>query len=277
MQLLAEVYDLMRRMLHMPVGEVAAAMTAWNTGALGSFLVEITGEILETRDADSGLPLVDLVEDTAEQKGTGAWASVAALEYGVPAPTIAEAAMARALSARKERRVALAELWAGRGEAQGEASLADLEAALVVGQLAAFAQGFELIRAASDAHDWAVDLASVARVWRAGCIIRARLLDTILLAYEREPGLESLLFDNACRNLAGAAMPGLRHTVTAAAAVGIPVPALASALSWVDGCATSRLPANLVQAQRDRFGAHTFQRIDKPGRFHADWAGRVGR
>jgi len=269
MQALAEAYDLMRNGLSLSPEAVGAAFERWNDGPLRSYLVEIAADVVRTDDAD-GRPLLDKVVDRAGQKGTGRWASLAALDYGVPAPTIAEAVFARAVSARGEDRRALS------SERPGAADLGldDLEAALRATTLAAFVQGFDLIAAADAAEGWAVDRVAVARVWRAGCILRAELLDRLAAAAADAPGGVLLLHAPALLAELRGTLPGLRRTVAAAALAGFAAPAMMSALAWSDGMTRARVPADFLQGLRDRFGAHRFERTDRPGSFHDGWRGR---
>ncbi|MEQ8397288.1 NADP-dependent phosphogluconate dehydrogenase [Thalassobaculum sp.] len=268
MQALAETYDLMRHGLGLSPSAIGDVFERWNTGPLQSYLVEIAADVVRTRDAD-GAPLLDKVVDQAGQKGTGRWASFAALDYGTPAATIAEAVFARAVSAHAEDRRALA---AG---SPGSISLGldDLERALRASTLAAFVQGFDLIAAADAAEGWGVDRTAVARVWRAGCILRASLLDRLADAAGQAPDGAMLLHAPDLMSEMQDVLPGLRHAVSAAALAGYAAPAMMSALSWVDGMTRARVPADFLQGLRDRFGAHRFERTDRPGSFHADWSG----
>ena len=270
MQALAEVYDLMRHGLGMTPDAIGAVFERWNAGPLQSYLVEIAADVVRTRDDDGGT-LLDKVVDHAGQKGTGRWASLAALDYGVAAPTIAEAVFARAVSARGDERAALATERPGAGMSLDPG---DLQGALHAATLAAFVQGLDLIAAADAAEGWAVDRAAVARVWRAGCILRAALLDRLADA-AREVGPGALLLRSPALGAElREALPGLRRTVASAALAGFAVPAMGSALAWVDGMTRARVPADFLQGLRDRFGAHRFERSDRPGSFHADWRGQ---
>jgi 6-phosphogluconate dehydrogenase len=274
MQAIAEIYGLMRA-AGLDSAAMAAAFAGWNQGELESYLVEITADILMRRDAETGGPMVELIQDRAQQKGTGQWASVAALELGVPAPAIAEAVFARTLSARKEERLAAAQALGAAATpiaAAPDGFLADLHDAFLAARLASYAQGLALIDAARHEHGWQTDLSTIGTIWQGGCIIRARLLDGIRAAYGRDPGLANLLMADEIRPRLVAAIPGLRRSVALAVTHGVPVPLLASALAYIEGYRTGRLPANLIQAQRDYFGAHTFERTDRPGSFHLDWA-----
>ncbi len=268
MQALAEAYDLMRNGRSMDIGAIGQIFADWNRGPGGGYLVEIAADVVRTRDADGG-PLLDKVVDRAAQKGTGRWASLAALDLGVAAPSIAEAVFARAVSAARDDRQALAAAPPGPVElADG-----DLEAAVRAATLLAFLQGFALIAAADDRDGWEVDPVAVARVWRAGCILRAPLLDRLAAAFWTLPQGAHPLAAAELRAELDTLLPGLRRTAAAAIAAGYAVPALTSALSWHDGMTRSRVPADFLQGLRDRFGAHTFERIDAPGSHHADWSG----
>lgn len=269
MQALAEAYDLMRHGLDMTPDTIGETFARWNAGPMEGYLVEIAADVARTRD-DDGTPLLDKVVDRAGQKGTGRWASLAALDYGVPAPTIAEAVFARAVSSRGDERRALA----GSRPAPVELDVEDIAAAVHAATLAAFVQGFDLIAAADAAEGWSVDRVAVARVWRAGCILRAALLDRLADAAATVPPGALLLQADALGAELYSVLPGLRLTVAAAAMSRFAVPAMGSALAWVDGVTRARVPADFLQGLRDRFGAHRFERTDRPGSFHADWSGR---
>ncbi|MCR9070215.1 MAG: NADP-dependent phosphogluconate dehydrogenase [Alphaproteobacteria bacterium] len=266
MQSLAETYDLMRHGLGMDVDAIGATYTAWNRGPGGGYLVEIAADVVRTRDGD-GEPLLDKVVDRAAQKGTGRWASLAALDLGIAAPSIAEAVFARAVSAARDDRLALATGTPG----PVNVSVADLEASMRSATMLAFLQGFALIAAADARDGWSVDPVAVARVWRAGCILRAPLLDRLADAFGAlEDGAHPLSAPSLRSELAET-LPGLRRVAAAAIGAGYAVPALTSALSWHDGMVRARVPADFLQGLRDRFGAHTFERIDMPGSHHAHW------
>ncbi|NQW08733.1 MAG: NADP-dependent phosphogluconate dehydrogenase [Alphaproteobacteria bacterium] len=267
MQALAEAYDAMRGGLGLDVDAIAEVFAHWNTGKSKGFLVEIAAEVMLAREPD-GTPLIDRIVDRAGQKGTGRWASLAALEHGVAAPTIVEAVFARAVSSRSEERRALnREPPPGRLDLHLDA-LAD---AVHAATIAAFVQGFDMIAAAGAAQGWHVRAPEVARVWRAGCILRATLLDRLAVAAEAVPAGASLLQATELRAELDTALPGLRRTVAAASLAGIPVPVHGSALAWIEGMTRARGPANLLQGLRDRFGAHGFERTDAPGTHHGDW------
>ncbi|HEX6111928.1 MAG TPA: NADP-dependent phosphogluconate dehydrogenase [Geminicoccaceae bacterium] len=275
MQLIAETYALMKDALGLGYPEMQAAFAAWNQGDLDSFLIEITAEILGKRDPETDAPMVEMILDRAGQKGTGGWAVAAALELGVPAPTIAEAVAARSLSARKDERVRAATRLAGPAAARDRTRSVDLGAlrqALLAAKIAAYAQGFAVMAAASMEHRWGLDLGTVASIWRGGCIIRARFLDRIREAYARDAMLANLMLDPYFAAVLADGQAGLREAAVLAARGGIAAPALGAALAYYDGYRSARLPANLIQAQRDYFGAHTYERIDRPGSFHSDWS-----
>ncbi|MEW6743596.1 MAG: NADP-dependent phosphogluconate dehydrogenase [Planctomycetota bacterium] len=293
MQLIAEAYDLVRRGCGLAAGEIASLFETWNCGALESFLIELTAKLLRVQDRQTGRPLVESVLDKAGQKGTGRWTVKAALDLEVPVPTIAAAVDARVLSALKEererasRRIAGPEgaspagEWRGGGAVQDGGAMSRMSAvhdALLASKICSYAQGLNLIRAASEVREWGVDLKEAARIWKGGCIIRARLLDVIMRAYEREPQLPNLLLDESLGMVVHQAQQGWRHAVRIAHERGIPVPAMSASLSYFDAYRTARLPQNLTQAQRDAFGAHTYQRVDDPsGKFvHTDWLGPAG-
>ena len=276
MQMIAEMYHLMRHGLGLDPAAIGDIVRRWNEGPLASYLTEITAHILATVDPDTGAPLVDMILDTAGEKGTGRWAAAEALELGVPVPTLYEAVAARALSARKNERVAAEQGWARsspRIETDVESILPALEGALLTGRIAAFAQGFAVMSAASRRYCWDLRLDTVARIWRGGCILRSSLLEGIATAYGRDPSLANLLLDADIRATLQEHRNGLQAAVTLAAQAGLPVPALMSALAYIDGYVRGRLWADLIQAQRDYFGAHTFERTDRPGHFHFQWTG----
>lgn len=283
MQMIAEAYHLMRHGLALAPAAIAPIFRRWNQGVLASYLTEITADILATVDPESGAALVDMILDRAGEKGTGRWAAAEALDLGVAAPTICEAVAARALSALKEERVAAAVLYDGTlgglppaGEAEADATIAALEAALLAGKIAAYAQGFAVLSAASQRWNWELPLDRIAQIWRAGCIIRSRFLDDIAAAYGLEPTLPNLLAAPHFVDVMSRSQQGLRHVVGIAVQAGLPVPALSSALAYFDSYRRDRLWADLIQAQRDYFGAHTYERIDRPGSFHFPWTAGDG-
>ena len=274
MQTLAEAYDLMKRGLGLSAGEMAGVFGEWNRGELAGYLVEITEKVLRRADPDTGSALVESILDVAAQKGTGKWSSQSALDLGSPAPTIAAAVFARILSSLKSERVAAecsldgpAASWA----TLDRLNTGDLASAVLLAVTTAFAEGFRQLRDASEARGYGVDLADVARVWMDGCIIRAKLLDPIRAAFVEDPELAFLLPVDPFRTMWREHQRGLRRTAVYAHQHGFPVPTIGSALNALDSYRTGRLPANLLQAQRDFFGAHTYQRIDRDGSFHTDW------
>jgi 6-phosphogluconate dehydrogenase len=277
MQLIAEAWDVQRRGLGLAAGETADIFEEWNRGRLESFLVELTARVCRVTDPETGQPLVDLVLDKAGQKGTGRWTTQVALELGVAVPTIAAALDARGLSSLKQERVTASRtiagpsLQAGFQGADRQGVIADLEAALYAARICAYAQGMALIRAGAAKYDWQIDLAEIGRIWKAGCIIRARLLDPVRGAFAAEPALANLLLDPDIGDLVEGAQDGWRRTIGRAAASGIPLPAHGSALAYFDSYRTARLPQSLTQAQRDAFGAHTYERSDRPGSVHTEW------
>jgi 6-phosphogluconate dehydrogenase len=276
MQLIAEAYDLLGQGLGMGAAELAEVFEGWNAGDLDSFLIETTAKVLGQVDAATGRPLVELILDQAEQKGTGRWTVQSALELGVPITGITEAVFARVLSSQREQRTAAAKVLAGpTGSASGPAAerlVDDVRDALYASKVVAYAQGFEQIAAAADAYGWEVDLGGLATIWRGGCIIRARFLDRIREAYQADPSLRNLLFADYFRDAVGQAQDAWRRVVVTAALLGVPTPAFASSLAYYDGLRRERGPANLLQGLRDFFGAHTYRRTDRPGSFHTRWS-----
>jgi 6-phosphogluconate dehydrogenase len=276
MQLIAEAYDLLGRGLGMGAAELAEVFERWNAGDLDSFLIETTAKVLRQVDTATGQPLVDVILDQAEQKGTGRWTVQSALELGVPVTGITEAVFARVLSAQREQRAAAAKVLGGPSgqldPARADAFVDDVRDALYASKVVAYAQGFEQIAAAADAYGWEVELGGLATIWRGGCIIRARFLDRIREAYQADPGLRNLLFAEYFREAVGEAQGAWRRVVATAVDLGVPTPAFASSLAYYDGFRRERGPANLLQGLRDFFGAHTYQRTDRPGSFHTRWS-----
>jgi 6-phosphogluconate dehydrogenase len=279
MQLLAEAYDLLHRGLGMPVEELAELFARWNEGIAESFLLETTVKVLRKKDPETGRPLVELVLDKAGQKGTGKWTVQVALDLGVPVPSIAAALDARVLSSMKEERVAASRKLGGpQGEPLSAEEKANLAAwvhdALYAARVSTYAQGLRLIQAASQEYTWGVSLAEMARIWRAGCIIRARLLTPLREAYEKAPDLPNLMLADSLAPVLERMAPAWRRTVAVAARLGIPVPAFSASLAYFDSYRSAELPQNLTQAQRDAFGAHTYQRRDRPeaGFVHTEWS-----
>ncbi|HZW03929.1 MAG TPA: NADP-dependent phosphogluconate dehydrogenase [Anaerolineaceae bacterium] len=279
MQLIAEVYDLLHRGAGLPNPVLAEVFSAWTTSELDSYLIAITAEILARVDEDSGQPLVDLILDEGAQKGTGKWASQNALDLGAPTPTINAAVESRLLSAQKAERVAAARILTGpastpRADPEAVAALVRQAAdALYTAKICSYAQGFALLRQASREYGYGLSLSEIARIWRGGCIIQARFLDDVRQAFASSPDLPNLLVAPAFAERMNARQAALRHLVSFGVAHGIPTLALSSALAYFDAYRSERLPANLTQAQRDYFGAHTYHRIDRDGVFHTRWTG----
>ena len=281
MQLICEAYQLMRDGLGMKAQRMHEVFAAWNRGRLGSYLIEITRDILAYRDRD-GQPLVEKILDTAEQKGTGKWTGISALEMGIPLTMIVEAVLGRALSALKDERVAASRSLTGpkaRIAGERKAFIRDLESAVYASKLISYTQGYMLMRAAAREHGWNLNYGGIALMWRGGCIIRSVFLGKIKEAFDRNPQLTNLLLDPFFRKQIESAQEAWRCVVAKAVRKGIPMPAMSSALAFFDGYRRESLPANLLQAQRDYFGAHTYQRTDEPrGRyFHTNWTGHGGR
>ncbi len=276
MQMICEAYALLQGLLGLKAPEMGAIFSEWNKGMLGSFLIEITADILKQKDPASKKSFVDIVLDTAGQKGTGKWTSVNALDMGVPAPTIAESVFARCVSAVKEERVAAAKILKGPSKKYRGAKSALITAihdALYCSKICSYAQGFQLMREAQKEYKWKLNFGEIAQIWRGGCIIRAVFLQKITEAYARQPDLANLLLDPYFAKTVKKAQKNWRKVVALAAECGVPAPTFSSALSYYDSYRSARLPANLLQAQRDYFGAHTYERTDKPrGQFyHIDW------
>jgi 6-phosphogluconate dehydrogenase len=278
MQLIAESYDLLRHGVGLEVPEIAERFRSWNESELESFLIEIAARVLAKTDEATGKPLVDVILDAAEQKGTGRWTAQDALERGVPLTGITEAVFARTLSALKEERVSAAERLGGpTASGNGSPSLAeDLEHALYASKIVSYAQGFAQMAAASEEENWGVHLASMATIWRGGCIIRARFLDRIREAYDDEPKLANMMLAEFFAKALEEAQDPWRRVVAQSAELGIPTPAFSSSLAYYDGYRRARGPASLIQGLRDLFGAHTYKRDDREGTFHTMW-GEDGR
>lgn len=274
MQLISEAYFLMQELLDMPALEIGQVFQRWNQGELKSYLMEISADILTRVDDQTGQPLVDVILDEAEQKGTGKWTAQEGMELGVPTPTIAEAVFARSLSALKTERVLASRSLPGpevHFDGDKPRLLEDIKQALYLSKICSYAQGFALLNEASGHYDWELDLAKVALIWREGCIIRAGFLEQIASAFSRNPNLTNLLLDDYFQEAISQGQQGWRRVVATAATWGVPVPGFGSALFYYDSYRRERLPANLVQAQRDYFGAHTYRRVDMPGIFHTQW------
>ncbi len=277
MQLIGEAYAMLRAGLHLSPKEIGGILSEWNKGDLESYLIEITAEVLKHTDAKTGKPLVDVILDEAGQKGTGRWTVQSALDLGVPVTGIAEATFARAISSQTAQREAGREvLSSAAGDfhiGNREGFIEDVRVALYASKMVAYAQGFDQIQAASEEYGWNIDRGSMARIWRGGCIIRARFLNRITEAYARNPGLPSLLVDPYFTDAVADGLSGWRRVVSQAALAGVPAPAFSSSLSYYDSLRAERLPAALIQGQRDFFGAHTYKRIDREGTFHTLWSG----
>jgi 6-phosphogluconate dehydrogenase len=276
MQLIAEAYDLLRNEAGLSPAEIADVFTEWNTGELESYLIEITAEVLRQVDAKTGKPLVDVILDQAGSKGTGVWTVQTALNLGVPVSGIAEAVFARALSSKPAQRAAAADLPGPSGSAQIEdrdAFIEDVRRALYASKIIAYSQGFDAIAAGADEYGWDIDLGSVAKIWRGGCIIRAVFLNRITDAYTENPDLVSLVTAPYFTEAVAGGQDSWRRVVAGAAMSGIPTPGFSSSLAYYDGLRADRLPAALVQGQRDFFGAHTYKRVDAEGTFHTLWSG----
>jgi len=277
MQLIAEAYDFLKRALGLEARELGDTFAAWNRGPLESFLIELTAKIFAVRDEETGLPLVDCVLDRAGQKGTGKWTAQVALDLAVPVPTINAALDARLLSAMKAERVAASASIAGprSTRARGDKSkwIAAVHDALYAAKICSYAQGMNLIRAGSETYDWHINLREMARIWKGGCIIRARFLDEIMRAFDESPEFANLMLDRQFRLTLRQCQPAWRRVAGTAQRLGIPVPAMAASLAYFDSYRAAQLPHNLTQAQRDAFGAHTYQRADHPERgfVHTDW------
>lgn len=281
MQLIAEAYDLLKRVGRLSAPEIGAVFAAWNEGVLQSFLIEITAQIFRAVDPETQQPLVELVLDKAGQKGTGKWTSEAALELGVPVPTIQAALDARVLSSMKEERVAASQVIVGPPTSPEMPDLKDfiilVHNALHASKICSYAQGMAMLAAASRAYDWKLDLGEISRIWKGGCIIRAQFLDKIKQAYRRRPDLPNLLLDPDFNQWMADAQTSWRTVVSIGALAGVPLPAMSASLAYFDSYRTANLPQNLTQAQRDFFGSHTYERIDKPeaGFIHTDWKALV--
>ncbi|WP_409341151.1 NADP-dependent phosphogluconate dehydrogenase [Paenibacillus sp. MBLB4367] len=275
MQLICEAYQLLKDVLGVSTTELHEIFAEWNKGELDSYLIEITTDIFSKYDPETGKPMVDVILDAAGQKGTGKWTSQSALDLGVPLSIITESVFARFISAIKEERTAASKVLNGPAAKPFEGDRAQfIEAvrqALYASKICSYAQGFAQMRAASEEYNWDLKYGSIAMIFRGGCIIRARFLQNIKDAYDRDPGLKNLLLDEYFQGVVDKYQDSWRQVVAAAVSNGIPVPCFSSALAYYDSYRTERLPANLLQAQRDYFGAHTFQRVDKEGSFHHNW------
>jgi len=274
MQLICEAYYIMKNALGMDAGELHEVFAEWNAGDLDSYLIEITRDIFAKEDPETGKPLVEMILDTAGQKGTGKWTSQAALDLGVPAPTIAEAVFARCLSGRKEQRVAASKVLGGPDctyKGDKKRLIEAIRNALYASKICSYAQGFDLLKEASKEYEWGLDYGKIALMWRGGCIIRAQFLQRIKDAFDDKPDMDNLLLAPYFKDAVLKAQDDWREVVRTGAELGLPTPAFSSALAYYDSYRRERLPANLLQAQRDYFGAHTYQRTDKEGIFHTEW------
>ncbi len=274
MELIAEAYYLLDRALGLSAQEFHEIFTEWNKAELSSFLIEITAKVFSKVDEDTGKPLVEVILDKAGQKGTGRWMGENALELGISIPTIIAAVNGRIISSQKEERVHASSVLTGPTKKYEGGSQKLIDAtrdALYVSKICSYAQGMSLLKKASVEYGYNMDLGAIARIWRAGCIIRARLLNDITSAFNRNKDLPNLLVDDAFRESVNSRQESWRFVIKCAIEMGIPMPAMSASLAYYDSYRSERLPANLIQAQRDFFGAHTFERIDKPGTFHADW------
>jgi 6-phosphogluconate dehydrogenase len=274
MELIAEAYDLLHRVVGLTMPELHDIFASWNEAELESYLVEITADIFDTQDEETGKPILDVILDKAKQKGTGKWTSQNAMDVGSPVPTISAAVEARVLSSFKVERDAASNVLEGPETSfTGDrgAVITAMRDALYAGMICAYAQGFSLMRTAGAEYGYDLDYGDIAKIWRGGCIIRAAFLETIRTAFARHPELSNLLVDEKIAQMVEERQSSLRYIAQLAVQQGIPVPGLSAALAYFDGYRTARLPANLIQAQRDYFGAHTYQRVDKPGTFHTDW------
>ncbi|MCM3133137.1 NADP-dependent phosphogluconate dehydrogenase [Paenibacillus polysaccharolyticus] len=275
MQLIGEAYHLLKSVLNVSVEELHEIFTEWNQGELDSYLIEITADIFSKYDPETGKPMVDVILDAAGQKGTGKWTSQSALDLGVPLSMITESVFSRFLSAMKDERIAASKILNGpKAEAfsgDKKAFIENVRKALFASKIVSYAQGFAQMRAASDEYGWDLKYGNIAMIFRGGCIIRSQFLQNIKEAYDKDAALKNLLLDPYFQNIVESYQDAWREVVSAAVKQGIPVPGFSSALSYYDSYRTERLPANLLQAQRDYFGAHTFQRVDKEGSFHFQW------
>jgi 6-phosphogluconate dehydrogenase len=282
MQLICEAYQVLEQGLGPSAEELGSVFADWNKGELDSFLIEITAEIFTKKDED-GAPLVDKILDTAGQKGTGKWTGISALDLGMPVTLIGEAVFARCLSAIKDERVVASKILQGppasAKPAERQAFIENVRRALYCSKMISYAQGYMLLREAGKENNWHLNMGGIALMWRGGCIIRSRFLGKIKEAYDKNPNLTNLLIDDFFAGVLNKYQQSWRNAVAAAVELGVPTPAFSTALAFYDGYRTARLPANLLQAQRDFFGAHTYERVDQPrGKFfHTNWTGRGGR
>jgi 6-phosphogluconate dehydrogenase len=275
MQLICEAYYIMANALGMKAEELHRVFSEWNQGDLNSYLIEITADIFSKTDPETGRPMVEVILDKAKQKGTGKWTSQSALDLGIPAPSIAEAVFARCISGQKQQRVAAAQQLQGPEpgtlKVDRDEFIEDIRRALYASKVCAYAQGFALMEEAASEYGWTLNLGDIAMIWRGGCIIRAQFLNRIKDAYDRTPDLANLLLDPYFKDAVQQGQDAWRRVVSTSVEGGLPVPAFSSALAYYDSYRRERLSANLIQAQRDYFGAHTYERVDKEGSFHTEW------
>jgi len=280
MQLIAEAYHILHGLAGIPNDEIANIFKEWNEGELDSFLIEITADLLTKKDPETGVDMVDIILDTAGNKGTGKWMSQSALDLGEPLSLITESVFARYISALKEQRIEASKILTGPKEVDKtldkEKLVEELRKALYFSKIMSYGQGFSQMRTASEKYDWNLKYGEIAKIWRGGCIIRAQFLQKITDAYEEDPKLNNLLLNDYFENITRKYQKSVRNIVGLAIQSGIPVPGFSSAISYYDSYRTEKLPANIIQAQRDYFGAHTYERIDKEGTFHFDWYGDQG-
>jgi 6-phosphogluconate dehydrogenase len=276
MQLIAESYAVLKNVLGLSNEELGQVYTQWNEGELDSYLIDITSRIFSKKDDETGKDLVDVILDRAAQKGTGKWTSQSALDLGVPLPLITESVFARIISSMKDERVVASKRLIGPAtrpfDGDRKAFIESTRRALYLSKIVSYAQGFAQLRAASAEYNWTFDYGTIAKIFRAGCIIRARFLQKIMDAYKKDADLANLLLDPYFADIANTYQESLREVLIAAVKAGVPMPGFASAVAYFDSYRSEVLPANLIQAQRDFFGAHTFERVDKPGSFHAEWS-----
>jgi 6-phosphogluconate dehydrogenase len=280
MQLICEAYQLMKDALGMNTDEMAKVFEEWNKGELDSFLIEITAGIMAFKDTD-GLPLVEKIRDSAGQKGTGKWTAISALDKGMPVTLIGESVFARCLSSLKDERVKASKVLPGPASCKysgdKQAFIEDIRQALYASKIVSYAQGFMLLREAAKVYSWNLNYGGIALMWRGGCIIRSRFLGNMKEAFDKNPSLTNLLLDDFFKSAILRCQDGWRRVVSQAVLLGIPTPALSSALAFFDGYRSEKVPANLIQAQRDYFGAHTYELLSSPGKFvHTNWTGHGG-
>ena len=282
MQMICEAYWILKNVLGLSAGELHEVFEEWNKGELNSYLIEITSAIFTKIDPETGKPVVDIILDAAGQKGTGKWTSQSALDLGAPAPTVAEAVFARCLSAVKEERVAASRILTGdapKFTGDKKEFIEKVRQALYASKICSYAQGFQLMRLAAKEYNWNLNYGEIALLWRGGCIIRAQFLERIKEAFDKNPAIDNLLLDDFFHASIDRCQKAWREVVAQAVLMGVPVPAFSSALAYFDGYRSACLPANLLQAQRDYFGAHTYERVDKPRKeaYHTEWTEHSGK